>query len=400
MANRRTRRERQAGANASPRTSRPPRPPSGDQSDQSALGNGEVRSSSFWSYVHDDDDALFGKIRDLKEDIRKIYKLMTGDRIEIFMDRDDIGWGQQWDQVINLGITRTVFMMPVVTPSYFQSSACRDELLKFDALCTRRGLTDLILPVVFTGLERISVDSDDEVVRIIANAQYEDFTEIWPYARGGEQWMLAVRRLVTELVKAERRMDERLTELAGASPVLVDDDPEEIADEDRGIAEYMAEIVPVSKAAKEALNQATVEFREFSSAFAATPLASDGAPSSDPRRIQAHIAITAAAVKEPAKKFEAAGSAALDKVSEANSVVLGIRQSVAGMHNRAIEEAFLQSLGSLAPVQEAVQQMNEMIRQISDLERLSSVLRKELRPARRGMQFLRDAGRLVVAWSE
>jgi hypothetical protein len=34
------------------------------------------------------------------------------------------------------------------------------------------------------------------------------------------------------------------------------------------------------------------------------------------------------------------------------------------------------------------------------LERLSSVLRKELRPARRGMQFIRDAGRLFMQWTQ
>lgn len=399
MVSRNERRRRQGRPNVPPGESRPIRPP---REDESALGNGEVRSSSFWSYVHDDDAAVFGKIGHLKEDVRRIYKLMTGDRIEIFMDREEIGWGQQWSQVINQGITRTVFMMPIVTPSYFQSSACRDELLKFDALCVRRGLDDLVLPIVFSGLERISVDSDDEVVRIVANAQFEDFSEIWPYERGGEQWMLAVRRLVTELVKAERRMDERLVELAGQVPVTGDDDdddPEDVADDERGITEYIAEIIPASNAAMEAVNQATAEFGEFSSAFTATPLGRGESLSSDPRRMQAQIVTTAAAIKEPARTFEAAGSAALDKVSEANVLITGIRQSIAGMHNRAFEEAFVQSMGDLASVDEVVQQMNEMIRQMSDLERLSSVLRKELRPARRGMQFLRDAGRLVVGWT-
>ncbi len=66
----------------------------------SPFDSSDVRSTSFWSYVRDDDTALFGKIGDLRDDLRRIYKLMTGDSIEIFMDRDDIGWGQQWDQVL------------------------------------------------------------------------------------------------------------------------------------------------------------------------------------------------------------------------------------------------------------------------------------------------------------
>ncbi|MCH6167046.1 toll/interleukin-1 receptor domain-containing protein [Pseudonocardia alaniniphila] len=327
---------------------------------------------------------------------------MTGDRIEIFMDRDDIGWGQQWSQVINLGINKTIFMMPVVTPSYFQSSACRDELLEFSALCARRGLSDLILPVIFTGLERISVDSDDQVVRIIADAQFEDFTEIWPYARGGEQWMLGVRRVVTELVKAERRVDERLAELANEPIVEVpsDGDDFDVPDDEMGVAEYMAEIGPASEEAVHALEAAVAQFSEFSMALTGTPLGAGKFTASDPRLFQAQIATAAAAIKEPAQNLEAAGSNALDKVSAANALVMGVRQSVAGMHNREFEEAFISSLGNLQSVDDVVAQMEEMIRQMSDLERLSSVLRRELRPARRGMQFLRDAGRLVSAWAQ
>jgi len=360
----------------------------------------DVRSTSFWSYVRDDDTALFGKIGDLRDDLRRIYKLMTGDSIEIFMDRDDIGWGQQWDQVIHRGITRTVFMLPIVTPSYFRSDACRDELLRFNSLCSQRGLSELILPVVFTGLERISVESDDEVVRIVAGTQREDFSDVWPYERGGQEWMLGVRQLVRGLIRAEQRIDERLLELLDSTPAATPSgtDPDEIPDSELGMAEYIAAIIPATESAAASLQVAVERFEEFVDTLVATPLGGDNAGSQNPRAFQAQIAVTANAIKDSAAELESTGSTALEQVAEADKLISGMYQSLSSMHDTSFLTEFRASMGDATPVRSAVDMMNEMIRQLSDVERLSSVLRKELRPARRGMQFIRDAGRLYLGW--
>lgn len=385
-----------------PTQRRRPNPSAQSARRDSPFEAGDVRSTSFWSYVRDDDTALFGKIADLRDDIRRIYKLLTGDSIEIFMDRDDIGWGQQWGQVISRGITRTVFMLPIVTPSYFRSDACREELLRFNSLCSQRGLSELILPIVFSGLEHISVESDDEVVRIIAGTQYKDFTDVWPYERGGQEWLLGVRNLVHGLIRAERRVDQRLLELLDTPPGPAPDgeDPEDVPDSELGMAEYMAAIVPGTEAAATALNVAVRRFQEFVDVLLATPLGrGDAAGSTDPRKFQSQIAVTANSIKEPATELESAGSAALEKVSEADALIAGLVQSLTGMHDSRFLEAFRASVGDTSSVKAAVEQMDQMIRQLSDVERLSSVLRRELRPARRGMQFIRDAGRLFLGWA-
>jgi len=326
---------------------------------------------------------------------------MTGDSIEIFMDRDDIAWGQQWAQVINRGITRTIFMLPIVTPSYFRSDACRDELLRFNSLCSQRGLSDLILPIVFSGLERISTNSDDEVVRIIAGTQYEDFTDVWPYERGGEEWMLGVRHLVRGLIDAEKRVDARLLALLDepSTTAAAGEDPDEVPDSELGMAEYMTAIVPAIESATATLNTAVERFQAFVDALTATPLGGAGAGATDPRRFQAQITATANAIKPSASELESAGSAALAEVSEADKLVTGMIQSLSGMHDKTLLAAFRASMGDLTPVKSAVDAMDEMIRQLADTARLSSVLRKELRPARRGMQFIRDAGSLFLRWA-
>jgi hypothetical protein len=47
----------------------------------------------FWSYVHADDVAEGGRIRRLANDLKEQYALISGESIEIFVDRDALAWG-------------------------------------------------------------------------------------------------------------------------------------------------------------------------------------------------------------------------------------------------------------------------------------------------------------------
>ncbi len=53
-------------------------------------------STGFWSYVHKDDDAEGRRITRLAGDLNDQYELITGESINIFVDRNDIDWGDQW----------------------------------------------------------------------------------------------------------------------------------------------------------------------------------------------------------------------------------------------------------------------------------------------------------------
>ena len=60
------------------------------------------------------------------------FRLATGgDVLDLFMDRTDIRWGDEWKARIEGAIAGTTFFIPVVTPSYLRSQACRDELFQF-----------------------------------------------------------------------------------------------------------------------------------------------------------------------------------------------------------------------------------------------------------------------------
>lgn len=50
----------------------------------------------FWSYVHRDDTAEEGRISRLAIDLVSQYELLTGETINLFLDKASLEWGDNW----------------------------------------------------------------------------------------------------------------------------------------------------------------------------------------------------------------------------------------------------------------------------------------------------------------
>ena len=87
--------------------------------------------AGFWSYVRADDEADGGRITRLAARVQSEFQLLTGESIAVFVDREAIGWGDEWQRRIDEALEGTAFFVLVITPRYFQSEACRAELLTF-----------------------------------------------------------------------------------------------------------------------------------------------------------------------------------------------------------------------------------------------------------------------------
>jgi hypothetical protein len=129
---------------------------------------------AFMSYAHaDDDDGRISAFRDrLSAQTRKVI----GEEFPIFQDCEDIKWGEDWEAQIDESLARVTFFIPIITPSFFRSKYCRDELTGFLEREERLGLK-LILPVYY--IETALIDdetqrSTDELAQKIASRQYAD----------------------------------------------------------------------------------------------------------------------------------------------------------------------------------------------------------------------------------
>jgi cobaltochelatase CobT len=115
---------------------------------------------AFFSYVRSDDDHDSGRISQLRQQLEGEVKMQTGRPFHIFQDRNDIKWGEQWKERIEDALLDVTFLIPIVTPSYFQSHACRMEFETFLVREKALGEERLILPIYYVSCDEMDENSD------------------------------------------------------------------------------------------------------------------------------------------------------------------------------------------------------------------------------------------------
>ncbi|MFA7256508.1 MAG: right-handed parallel beta-helix repeat-containing protein [Kiritimatiellales bacterium] len=136
---------------------------------------------AFMSYVRSDDQHENGRLTQFCERLAGEVRMQTGENFHIFQDRNDIAWGQQWKQRIKESLDAVTFLIPIVTPGFFKSPACRDEFEQFLEREKQLGRNDLILPVYYVECPMLSSEEKrekDQLAKIIAERQRVDWREL------------------------------------------------------------------------------------------------------------------------------------------------------------------------------------------------------------------------------
>lgn len=173
----------------------------------------------FWSYAHADNDRSYGRVLELAKAIGDEFALVTGEELELFIDRKDLRWGDVWRSRIEEAIGDVPFFIALVTPMYLKSDECRKELIAFSGLAKSRGLDRLFLPILYIDVPGLSEDSDDEVLALIARTQFIDWRPLRNKKISSEEHLDAVHKLADELVarRAEMAAVSRSVELKSDS---------------------------------------------------------------------------------------------------------------------------------------------------------------------------------------
>jgi hypothetical protein len=137
------------------------------------------KPAAFLSYVHTDDRnnhlSMFCKL--LSEEVR----MVIGEEFPIFQDRKDILWGQKWAERLEESLDTVTFLIPIITPSFFNSKYCRAELQHFLKREKYLGRNDLILPVYYVDCPLLNDEArrrSDELAQTIADRQYADWRDL------------------------------------------------------------------------------------------------------------------------------------------------------------------------------------------------------------------------------
>lgn len=137
-----------------------------------------LHPAAFLSYVHSDDDHDNGRITKLRSRIEGEVRMHTGKPFKVFQDRNDLEWGQNWQERIESSLEEVTFLIPVITPSFFNSPACQKELDLFISRESSLGTNQLILPIYYLESDLIEEDSGNTNANVLRSRQYSDWRHL------------------------------------------------------------------------------------------------------------------------------------------------------------------------------------------------------------------------------
>ena len=205
---------------------------------------GQDMRRGFWSYVHKDDEAEGGRISRLAREMVKQYEMITGDTIELFLDKDGIAWGDEWRKKIDDNLASVEFFIPVMTPRYFKSSECRLELNKFVRRAKQLGRLELLLPLYYLDVPLLNSDgpTGDDLISAVREIQRLD----WRHLRFEDITSGAYRRTVADMAGRLADANKRLEEATADKTVLkIGGETDE--DDTPGLIDRLAEFEEVVK---------------------------------------------------------------------------------------------------------------------------------------------------------
>lgn len=129
---------------------------------------------AFFSYTRLDDhhtNKLLSKVRKALED--RVH-FLNGVRLEIFQDVDDIEAGEIWRDRLERALAEATIFLPVITPSFYNSKHCLEELSRF---LDRDDAQTLIIPLHFVDTEDVRDDEAQRLKSVIDSRQWIDWRE-------------------------------------------------------------------------------------------------------------------------------------------------------------------------------------------------------------------------------
>jgi hypothetical protein len=174
----------------------------------------EAKSLVFMSYTRKDNIQSYGKLEKIRGYLQGTFSVMAGEEISVFMDLVDLETGQKWEKTIKNSLDQAMVMIPIITPSYFNSDICRRELEWFLDREDQLNRHDLIFPFYYVDcplLENKTKRDQDKLARMIAERQWGDLrsARLSPLnqkvKKRLEYFALPVLNVISELIEKQEQ---------------------------------------------------------------------------------------------------------------------------------------------------------------------------------------------------
>ncbi|MEV5001073.1 toll/interleukin-1 receptor domain-containing protein [Nocardioides sp. LML1-1-1.1] len=360
---------------------------------------------AFLSYSHAD-DGEFGVVAPLVQKLRAFVRAKSGRELEVFIDREAIGWGSEWRKRISSSVEGATVFIPLLSANYLDSQSCREEFLAFHSKAETLGVTELLLPILLFGSPLFDEGTTDEVAQIAESLQYKLIEEPLLNGFSSPEWLQCTRNLAESLLEAIGRAE---ASLLAASEVPAIDDPTSSddsadpvsADEEAGLAEVMERIEYATDRMTAAAEKLTAAIEALGAVPERVGELRDGPT---PKEINAWTLRLATEFKVPAEALETGGHELFDATKNLDETLTTLRQlgdSVTQPEiSNQLNEGRRTVVTAFGDLREVAATMEEMLASMRPAEVLSVPLRKSLQPARRGITAVRDSLQLIESWQE
>ncbi|GGU29014.1 TIR domain-containing protein [Lentzea flava] len=153
----------------------------------------------FLSYARRD-DVVMDFVGPFTESLRQYAYADRGRELEIFVDREAIGWGDLAQPTIRAAVRNATVFLPLLTRRYFDRPYCREELFIFYNQSFVDGVRGLLLPVVLLGDGYLTEDNPDLAAQIVVERQHRHLREAWIEGPSSPAWRRTMLALAGELV--------------------------------------------------------------------------------------------------------------------------------------------------------------------------------------------------------
>ncbi len=379
----------------------------------------------FWSYVHKDNDAMHGAIGRLAEHVQEEYGVLTGGiELDLFLDSASLKWGNQWGTQLKGAIQGTTFFIPIITPRYFASEECRNELLGFAEQAGELGVEGLIMPLYLVDVPAIETgDLTDPAVRLVADSQMEDWRTLRFLDETTQPYRLAVNRLAKRLWEvSQQRGQKAVISESSVAPAdgEKDEEPEPASLDDiktmselngsgsvsageMGLLELLAEGEAAFPRITETLQAISAEIETVGTL---TTEATDEIKQSDEqgKGFKGRLAVAnrlATHLTEPADKLEQLASqytADLVILDPAVTQLIGLVAEQAEESPTESEEFFSSVTGLVKSTRQAGEAVQGMITVFDDSASFSRELEIPIKQMRSSLQSLIDGQHVIETW--
>lgn len=360
---------------------------------------------AFLSYSHADDDE-FGIVEPLVNKLKAFVRAKIGRSLEIFVDRESIGWGTDWRDSISSSVENATIFIPLLSANYLDSEACREEFLAFHSKAEVLGVTELLLPILIFKSALFGPDSPDEVAQIAETRQYKCVEEPMLAGFQSPEWLQCTKDLSESLLDALAKAEASL--LAGVpdrdgdlTPADSDNETSTpgTAEDEAGLAELMTALessIADMTSASTALSPAMEALGEVPAEVGDLP----NEPTA--KQVTTWTLRLAHGFVAPSNALESEGRRLFEATKSLDETFLQLKQLADNVDDtdmtNSLEEGRTTLIQAFGDLREVADTMEGLLVAMKPAEVLSVPLRKSLQPARRGLTAVRDSLKLIEAW--